>query len=121
MYLGGHYIFDFYGVDREKLCYIQDISSILEQVLFYSSLHKVSSDYHQFEPYGVSGIVLLEESHMSCHTFVDEGIVTVDVFTCGDISRLYLAKEKLIELFRPTSVTETYINRGKIEDKIKGD
>lgn len=39
---------------------------------------------HQFNPYGLTGIVLLSESHISIHTWPELGSATLDVFTCGD-------------------------------------
>jgi len=38
---------------------------------------------HQFEPEGVTGVVLLAESHASVHTWPERGLATLDVFTCG--------------------------------------
>ncbi len=39
---------------------------------------------HQFEPYGVTGLALLAESHLSIHTWPEHGYAAIDVFTCGD-------------------------------------
>ena len=40
--------------------------------------------WHQFEPHGVTALVLLSESHLSIHTWPEKGSAAVDVFTCGD-------------------------------------
>ncbi len=39
--------------------------------------------FHQFEPHGVTGILLLAESHISIHTWPEEQLATLDIFTCG--------------------------------------
>ncbi len=43
----------------------------------------VSECSHQFSPYGATMVCLLSESHLSIHTFVDEGKITLDLFTCN--------------------------------------
>ncbi|MEM0963535.1 MAG: adenosylmethionine decarboxylase, partial [Bacteroidota bacterium] len=43
----------------------------------------LGAQFHQFQPEGVTGIVLLSESHASVHTWPEAGLVTLDVFTCG--------------------------------------
>ena len=45
----------------------------------------VSSHFHQFSPYGISGVVIIQESHLTLHTWPEYGYAAVDVFTCGDI------------------------------------
>lgn len=45
----------------------------------------VSSHFHQFSPYGVSGVVIIQESHLTLHTWPEHGYAAVDIFTCGDI------------------------------------
>lgn len=50
-----------------------------------SGLNVVGDVFHQFEPQGVTGTVLLAESHLAIHTWPEEGLVTVDVYTCNDM------------------------------------
>jgi S-adenosylmethionine decarboxylase proenzyme len=45
----------------------------------------VSAHFHQFSPYGISGVVIIQESHLTLHTWPEYGYAAVDVFTCGDI------------------------------------
>ena len=47
-----------------------------------STLLNISS--HKFDPYGVTAIVLLADSHISIHTWPENGMVVCDVFTCGE-------------------------------------
>lgn len=44
----------------------------------------LSSHFHQFEPQGVTGILLLSTSHLSIHTWPEEGYASLDFYTCGD-------------------------------------
>ena len=43
----------------------------------------VSSHFHRFSPQGVSGVVVIAESHLTIHTWPEHGYAAVDVFTCG--------------------------------------
>ena len=45
----------------------------------------VSAHFHQFSPYGISGVVVIQESHLTLHTWPEHGYAAVDVFTCGEI------------------------------------
>ena len=59
----------------------------MDQVVEELNLNIVGECSHQFlkdnSAYGVTMIYLLSESHLSIHTFVDEGKITIDLFTCG--------------------------------------
>ena len=44
----------------------------------------VQSVFHHFNPYGVSGAVIISESHLAIHTWPEYGYAAVDIFTCGD-------------------------------------
>jgi S-adenosylmethionine/arginine decarboxylase-like enzyme len=45
----------------------------------------VGEIFHQFAPQGVSGTIVIAESHMSVHTWPENGYAAVDIFTCGGI------------------------------------
>ncbi|WP_100012958.1 adenosylmethionine decarboxylase [Lentibacillus sediminis] len=39
--------------------------------------------FHQFSPHGVSGVVIIAESHLTVHSFPEHGYASIDVYTCG--------------------------------------
>ncbi len=45
----------------------------------------VNSVFHEFSPHGVSGVVIVQESHLAIHTWPEHGYAAIDVFTCGEI------------------------------------
>ncbi len=49
--------------------------------------------FHQFQPEGVTGMVLIRESHIAIHTWPEEGYVASDIFTCGQEIDPYVAIE----------------------------
>src|SRR3972149_7516628 len=55
----------------------------------------VEKAFHQFNPHGVSGVVIIAESHLFIHTWPEHGYAAVDIFTCGDTVRADKAAEWL--------------------------
>ena len=53
----------------------------------------MESAFHRFEPQGVSGTVILAESHLSIHTWPEKGYAAMDFYTCGDHTDPWLACE----------------------------
>jgi len=82
--LGTHIIVDIIKInDKEKLKYSSTIIPILDNIVNQCNLNVVSVAFHQFEPYGFTGVYVLSESHLSIHTFVDEEKVCLDLYTCS--------------------------------------
>jgi S-adenosylmethionine decarboxylase proenzyme len=45
----------------------------------------VDARFHQFSPYGISGVVVIQESHLTIHSWPEYGYAAIDIFTCGEI------------------------------------
>jgi S-adenosylmethionine decarboxylase proenzyme len=56
----------------------------MEQAALAAKTRVVASVFHPFKPQGVSGVVVIEESHLSIHTWPEHGYAAVDFFTCGN-------------------------------------
>lgn len=63
------------------------------------------------DPGGYSGFVIIQESHISVHTFTKRGFVSIDVYSCKPFDR-DKAKQHFLEVFKPGNVEEHYIDRG---------
>jgi S-adenosylmethionine decarboxylase len=72
----------------------------------------LGSSFHRFSPQGVSGVVVIAESHLSIHTWPEYGYAAVDVFTCGTSVNPEKAAEVLIEKFGSKHHFTTEIPRG---------
>ena len=87
--VGKQVLIDVKNIDSDKLKLVEDIKPFMDKLVDELKLNVVGECSHQFKkdntPYGVTTIYLLAESHLSIHTFVDEGKITLDLFTC-DIS-----------------------------------
>ena len=72
----------------------------------------VGESFYQFTPQGVSGAVLLAESHLFLHTWPEHGYAAVDIFTCGDSVKPEVAAELIIKVLRAKNPTIIELERG---------
>jgi len=72
----------------------------------------MESAFHRFEPQGVSGTVILAESHLSIHTWPEKGYAAMDFYTCGDHTDPWLACDHAAKLLDAQSILTTEIKRG---------
>lgn len=73
-------------------------------VMHYSGLHE--------DDHGLTGIVIIAESHICIHTFPQKGFMTVDIFSCKQFDTAFVMNE-LISLFNPDRWDETLLQRGR--------
>ena len=77
----------------------------------------VQKNFHLFSPYGVSGVVVISESHLAIHTWPELGYAAVDVFTCGEKVNPWDACNYLAEKFGSTYVNANEVQRGLIHEQ----
>lgn len=70
--------------------------------------------FHEFNPFGISGIVVIAESHLSIHTWPEYGYAAVDIFTCGETIRPEDAVLYLVERFQSKNPSIVEMKRGII-------
>ena len=76
----------------------------------------LNSKFHKFKPQGVSGFIMISESHLSVHTWPESGYVAVDVFTCGEPSQCRTAYDYIISVLKPSHHSEMVIKRGRFNE-----
>ena len=85
--VGKQSLIDVKNIDSKKIINVEMITPFMEKMIEELKLNVVGECSHQFKqdnfPYGATMIYLLAESHLSIHSFVDEGTITLDVFTCS--------------------------------------
>ncbi len=85
--IGKQILIDVKNIDSDKLKTIDMIKPLMDKIIEELKLNVFGECSHQFKkdnvPYGATMIYLLAESHLSIHSFVDEGKITLDVFTCS--------------------------------------
>ncbi|NPA57938.1 MAG: S-adenosylmethionine decarboxylase [Aquificae bacterium] len=112
--LGLHILADLYGVEFDKLDHVEDVRELLEGAVKYAGLSKLSSHFHQFYPHGATGVILLEESHISIHTWPEHGYAAIDVYTCGGKEKTFKAMEYILKVLKPKRVDEKVAERGVV-------
>lgn len=82
---GVHVLADLNGIDAEKLCSCEALEQLLRAAAEAARAHVLHSHFHGFgEGQGVTGVVLLAESHISIHTWPECGFAAADIFMCGN-------------------------------------
>ena len=82
--MGNHYLLNLYECSFVRLNDEHFLMDLLENAAEASGASVVKTIYKKFHPQGVTVLSLLEESHISIHTWPEKGEAAVDVFTCGD-------------------------------------
>lgn len=112
MSLGQHYLVDYYHCDEKKLNEALFVRTALLEAAKISKATIVSDAFHSFSPQGVSGVVVIAESHISIHTWPEIGYASVDVYTCSDKMDPQAAIDFLKECFHAEKVHQQMIERG---------
>lgn len=92
--LARHLLVELSGCDVHVLDDSEALRRALRRAAEAAGAHIVAEVFHPFAPHGVTGVVLLQESHFSIHTWPETGYAAVDFYTCGD-TRPELAIESL--------------------------
>ena len=85
--LGSQILADLYGCDRGILDDPEAIRAILVEAARRCGATIVDRCFHRFSPQGISGVVIIAESHLGIHTWPEHGYAAVDLFTCGSSLR----------------------------------
>ncbi len=81
---GSHLLADLYGVGADKLVCCEAIDRLLRASALAAGARILHSHFHSFgEAQGVTGVLLLAESHISIHTWPEFGFAAADIFMCG--------------------------------------
>lgn len=81
---GKHWLIDLGGCDASVLAHQAKIKKILLSAAKVMGAGVVTSVFHSFNPVGISGVVVIKESHLTIHTWPEHGFASIDFFTCGE-------------------------------------
>ncbi len=106
--LGRHILVEYYNCNNEILKDPKLIETYMKESAIKMGATIVESCFHHFNPYGVSGAVIISESHLTIHTWPEYGYAAVDLFTCGTIDPWvgfnYLEKKLLADISESTEI-----------------
>ncbi|MDI3316347.1 MAG: adenosylmethionine decarboxylase [Bacillota bacterium] len=100
--VGHHVLLDVWGVPFETLNDLDGMRSLLREAARISGATVVEETFHRFPVQGLSGVLVLAESHISVHTTPEHSYASFDVFTCGENMRPLEAARFLIEALPAT-------------------
>jgi S-adenosylmethionine decarboxylase len=108
--MGKHYLLNLYGCSFVLLNDERYLVRLLEEAAVISGTTVIQTVFKKFDPQGVTVICLLSESHISIHTWPEEGKAAVDLYTCGD-SNPKMGCDMIISQLHSTNHTLSYIER----------
>ncbi len=110
--LGTHLLVELRDCNSEILHDIKKVGDILVEAARTAKATVVDSHFHQFSPHGISGVVIIAESHLSVHTWPEYGYAAVDIFTCGDVLKPEVAASYAIKHFESKQPSIIEVKRG---------
>lgn len=112
--LGNQIVAEFYGCDSELLNDVTFVEKAMVTAADLAGAHIVTQTFHHFSPHGVSGAVIIAESHLAIHTWPEYGYAAVDLFTCGDTVIAENALNHLRDSLKAAQISTMEIHRGQI-------
>tara|TARA_B100001939_G_scaffold310222_1_gene292002 strand:+ start:45112 stop:45603 length:492 start_codon:yes stop_codon:yes gene_type:complete len=113
--LGEHYIIELYECSHEVLDNLEQVQTTLLDAADISGATIIDQRFHKFSPQGVSGVVVIAESHLSIHTWPELGYAALDLFTCSKDMDIQKALDLLKQVFKPGDMVVEYIQRGLMD------
>lgn len=110
--LGRHILAEFYECDESILNDRDRLEKEMREAARQAGATIISSTFHEFSPYGVSGVVVIAESHLAVHTWPEYGYAAVDLFTCGEQCDPWAAFDYLGESLEAGRVMPIELHRG---------
>ena len=112
--LGRHLLVEYYSCDPKILMDIGRIEDILVAAAKKAKAHIVDVVFHTFNPHGISGVVVVQASHLAIHTWPEHGFASVDIYTCGSSVNPWLAYKYILRELRAKHSTAMEMKRGVI-------
>jgi S-adenosylmethionine decarboxylase proenzyme len=118
--LGKHLLLELQGCNEEVL---DDISFLRDAMLSAANecgATVVGESFHQFSPQGVSGVVVIAESHLFIHTWPEYGYAAADIFTCGNSVQPEVAAQILLRKLNSKNHSMVEMRRGILDSPRSG-
>ena len=115
--LGKHLLVELNDCDDKLLDDIDFIKDVMLAAANEAGATVLGESFHQFSPQGVSGVILIAESHLSIHTWPEHGYAGADIFTCGTRVQPEKAAEVIIARLKPRTHSIILMYRGMIDAK----
>ena len=111
--LGRHILVEFYNCQKDIMDNHDLIEEYMKEAARVSGATIVESVFHTFNPWGVSGAVIIQESHLTIHTWPEYRYAAVDLFTCGESVDPWKAFDYLKDKFQSDKTETSEVVRGE--------
>jgi len=113
--LGKHLLMELKNCDKEMLDDLGSIKGAMLTAANEAGATVLGESFHRFNPHGISGVVILAESHLFIHTWPEYGYAAADIFTCGDSVQPEKAAKVLISKLGAKNHSIVEIQRGIVD------
>lgn len=113
--LGSHLILELLDCPPQVLDCPQTVARVMTEAVHASGATLIEPFFHQFAPQGVSGVIIISESHFTIHTWPEYGYGAVDIFTCGEVIDMDAACEHLRQGLKAGRIQKMMLSRGLLD------
>lgn len=110
--LGKHTIVEFYDCNPKQLADLALLERALAIAAESTGASVIKSTFHKFSPHGITGVVIIAESHLSIHTWPEYNYAAVDIFTCGTVMDNHQAIKYLKQVLKARFHSVIELKRG---------
>jgi S-adenosylmethionine decarboxylase len=110
--LGKHLIVELYECDADIINDLKLVENIMISAAVAAKATVVEHRFHKFAPHGISGVLIIAESHFAIHTWPEFGYCAVDIFTCGDLTDNEAALDTMKKGFKSNHYSAIEMKRG---------
>ena len=119
--LGRHVIVELYDCKPSLLDDVTYVQNAMQNAAQQAGATIINLTFHHFSPFGVSGVVVIQESHLAIHTWPEWGFASIDLFTCGESTDPWKCYNVLKEAFQASHGSTIEMRRGQLELLKKND
>jgi len=112
--LGRHILVEFLGCSPDILNDVSLIETAMVNAAQKAGATVIQSTFHHFSPFGVSGVVVIQESHLAIHTWPEYQYAAVDLFTCGESVDSWISFDLLKKAFEAKNQSLIEMHRGPL-------
>ena len=110
--LGRHLLLELFDCDLDAISKLDAVKGALVEAAKRAQATIVDVVFHEFNPFGISGVVVIAESHLTVHTWPEYRYAAVDIFSCGEILQPEVAATYLVEQLGAERASVVELQRG---------
>ena len=110
--LGRHLLLELFDCDADTINSLEAVKTAMVEAANAAQATIVDVVFHEFNPFGISGVVVIAESHLAIHTWPEYRYAAVDVFSCGDVLQPQAAADHLVAELGAARASVVELQRG---------